>query len=71
MCNPKYVCSTAATRINFAGAREYLGVATQSSLKLWTGSWNTVLEHMSTDGPPYTVPAKCQGLCSTVNPQPG
>lgn len=70
MCNPRYVCNTATTRINFAGAGTYLSVATQSSLKLWTQSWNTVLELMSADGPPCTVPANCQGLCGKVNPQP-
>lgn len=57
MCNPRYVCNTAATRINFAGAGAHLGIATQSLLKLWTQSWNTLFELMSTDGPP---PAQCQ-----------
>lgn len=56
MCNPRYVCNTATTGINFAGAGAHLDVATQSSPKLWTQSWNTVLERMSTDGPP----ARCQ-----------
>lgn len=71
MCNSRYVCNTATTMINVAGARTYFGVATQNSLKLWTQSWNAVLALPSADGPPYTVPAKCQSLHSTVNPQPG
>lgn len=71
MCNSRHVCNTATTRINVAGARTYFGVAIESLLKLWTQSRNAVLALPSADGPPCTVPVKCQSLHSTVNPQPG